>query len=268
LAAEGIREIVLTGIHLGSYGHEFRPRIDLTGLLEEICSTGLVPRLRLSSLDPREVPDRLIKLIAGSDTVCDHLHVCLQAGEDQILKAMRRNYDTAYYRDLLDRAREILPNAALGSDLIVGFPGETDEHFSKSLELLETLPLTYCHVFPYSVRRGTLAAGMPQQVAPQVRKERARLARALIATKKREFYRGFIGRQARVLVERGSGRGPTYKGYSRNYLPVSIVADEADINCEVDVLIDVLQTEGLHGHKVNGGSFTDQAVSITAGLGG
>jgi threonylcarbamoyladenosine tRNA methylthiotransferase MtaB len=267
LATEGIQEIVLTGIHLGSYGHELRPRIDLTGLLEEICDAGLVPRLRLSSLDPREVPDRLLKLIAGSDTVCDHLHVCLQAGEDQILKAMRRNYDTGYCRDLLDRAREILPDAALGSDLIVGFPGETEEQFSKSLELLETLPLTYCHVFPYSVRRGTPAAAMPQQVAPQVKKERARLARELIAAKKREFYDGFIGRRSRVLVERGRGSG--HKGYSRNYLPVSFLADEGDINREVDVLIDALQTDGLHGHKLNGGSSSDRAVSTTAaGLGG
>jgi threonylcarbamoyladenosine tRNA methylthiotransferase MtaB len=281
LAAEGIREIVLTGIHLGSYGHELRPRIDLTGLLEKICDAGLVPRLRLSSLDPREVSDRLLKLISGSDTVCDHLHVCLQAGDDEVLKAMRRNYDTAYYRDLLDRAREMLPDAALGSDLIVGFPGETDEKFSKSLELLETLPLTYCHVFPYSVRRGTLAAGMPRQVAPQVRKERARLARELIAAKKREFYRSFIGKSARVLVEgggsrgRGSGQvlrhgsGQVFKGYSRNYLPVFLAADEQDVNREVDVLIAALQTDGLCGHKVNPGSFTGRSASIAAaGLGG
>jgi threonylcarbamoyladenosine tRNA methylthiotransferase MtaB len=264
LAAEGIREIVLTGIHLGSYGHDLRPRIDLTGLLQEICAAGLVPRLRLSSLDPREVPDRLLELIAGSEIVCDHLHVCLQAGGDQVLKAMRRNYDAAYYRDLLARAREILPDAALGSDLIVGFPGETNGQFSKTIELLEALPLTYCHVFPYSVRKGTPAAAMPLQVAPQVKKERARLARELMATKRREFYGRFIGKRVRVLVEGGGSRGRVFKGYSRNYLPVSLVAGEADVNREVDVLIEAAQANGLRGYKMNSGTLTDRAASIAA----
>src|SRR5262249_7649146 len=116
LADAGYREIVLTGIHLGSYGQDLTPRIDLTPLLEAIARTQLIPPGRFSSLDPREGPDRLIDLMANSDVICPHLHVCAQAGDDAILKWMRRNYDEAYYRELLIKIRECLPDAALGSD--------------------------------------------------------------------------------------------------------------------------------------------------------
>src|SRR5262249_51490096 len=152
------KEIVLTGIHLGGYGQDLQPRIDLTALVEMIAQSGLITRLRLSSLDPREVPDRLLDLLASSDVVCPHLHLFAQAGDDRILKAMRRNYDMAYYRDLLARVRERLPEAALGSDIIVGFPGEDEAAFEKSLAYFASLPLTYFHVFPYSSRRRTAAA--------------------------------------------------------------------------------------------------------------
>src|SRR5438445_232697 len=148
LAEAGYREIVLTGIHLGGYGQDLIPKTDLTSLLGMIAGTGLIPRLRLSSLDPREVPDRLLDLIAGSNVICPHLHICAQAGDDTILKQMRRNYDTAYYRDLLFKARERLPDAALGTDVIVGFPGETAEHFENSWHFFASVPLASSHVFP------------------------------------------------------------------------------------------------------------------------
>ncbi|HXV84954.1 MAG TPA: MiaB/RimO family radical SAM methylthiotransferase, partial [Candidatus Binatia bacterium] len=141
LSDAGYREIVLTGIHLGGYGQDLTPRIDLTALLEKIDQSQLIPRLRLSSLDPREVPDRLLNSMANSDILCPHLHICAQAGNDAILKRMRRNYDSAYYRELLMRVRDRLPDAALGSDIIVGFPGETDREFERSLEFFAALPL-------------------------------------------------------------------------------------------------------------------------------
>jgi threonylcarbamoyladenosine tRNA methylthiotransferase MtaB len=140
LADAGYKEIVLTGIHLGGYGHDLTPKIDLTALLEMIAQKQLIPRLRLSSLDPREVPDRLLDLIANSEIICPHLHICAQAGDDAVLKRMRRNYDTAYYRELLMKVRECLPDAALGSDIIVGFPGETEQAFERSLEFFAALP--------------------------------------------------------------------------------------------------------------------------------
>ncbi|MGH7770855.1 MAG: tRNA (N(6)-L-threonylcarbamoyladenosine(37)-C(2))-methylthiotransferase MtaB [Candidatus Binatia bacterium] len=251
LAEEGLVEIVLTGIHLGGYGHDLKPKTDLTSLLEKILESRLIPRLRLSSLDPREVSDRLLKLLAQSDVLCPHLHVCAQAGEDRILKQMRRNYDTAYYRDVIARARETLPEAALGSDIIVGFPGEGEDDFYRSVEFFDSLPLTYFHVFPYSVRAGTAAAALPDHVPLEVRKERAKRMRELGAKKKREFYRRFVGRRVSVLVEHSVDEASgAYKGYSRNYLPVLAQAAESQINHEVEVAIEGLESGWLRGRIV------------------
>ena len=253
LAERGFMEVVLTGIHLGGYGHDLVPKSDLTALLELIVEGRFIPRLRLSSLDPREVPDRLLKLIAASDILCPHLHVCAQAGDDRILKQMRRNYDTAYYRDLIFRAREMLPEAALGSDVIVGFPGESEEEFGRSMEFLDSLPLTYFHVFPYSVRSGTPAATLPYQALHKTKKERAKIMRALGERKKREFYGRFVGRRAPVLLERAvDGMNGLFKGYSRNYLPVVVRAEKSRINHEVTVAVEALEKGWLTGSVVEG----------------
>ncbi|MBI4488173.1 MAG: tRNA (N(6)-L-threonylcarbamoyladenosine(37)-C(2))-methylthiotransferase MtaB [Deltaproteobacteria bacterium] len=253
LAGKGFVEIVLTGIHLGGYGRDLKPKTDLASLLESIVESRLIPRLRLSSLDPREVPDRLLHLMAQSDVLCPHLHVCAQAGEDRILKQMRRNYDTAYYRGLMARAREVLPDAALGSDAIVGFPGETEDDFDHSMEFFASIPLTYFHVFPYSVRTGTVAAMLPDQVPYEVKKERAKRMRELGAKKKRDFYRRFIGQRVRLLVEDAVDRASgAYKGYSRNYLPVLVHAEESQINHEVEVAIEGLENGWLKGRIAEG----------------
>jgi len=246
LAERGVVEIVLTGIHLGGYGRDLDPKIDLTALLESILEKSPVRRLRLSSLDPREAPERLLKLLAGSEILCPHLHVCAQAGDDRILKRMRRNYDTAYYRDIVAGARELLPEAALGSDIIVGFPGESEESFERQMEYFDSLPLTYFHVFPYSIRSTTAAAALPDHVPAAVKKERARKMRELGARKKREFYRRFVGRRVSVLVESSADAGGPLRGYSRNYLPVA-VRGAARVNEEVEVSVEGLGNGGLVG---------------------
>jgi threonylcarbamoyladenosine tRNA methylthiotransferase MtaB len=246
LADAGYKEIVLTGIHLGGYGHDLQPKIDLTALVEIIATSGLLARLRLSSLDPREVPDRLLDLIARSDVVCPHLHICAQAGDDEILKQMRRNYDTGFYRELVERVRTRLPEAALGSDIIVGFPGETDAQFEKSLEYFSSLPLTYFHVFPYSSRRGTVAASLPDALAPAVKKERARRMRELGTRKKAEFCASFVGRRVAVLIEeKVEKQSGLRRGFTRNYLPVAI--DGAVVNREIDVRLDGYRDGWLNG---------------------
>ena len=249
LADAGYQEIVLTGIHLGGYGQDLNPKLDLTAVLETIAASGLVARVRLSSLDPREVPDRLLNLIAASDIICPHLHICAQAGDDEILKQMRRNYDKIYYRELLMRVRERLPDAAIGSDIIVGFPGETDEQFESSLAFFAAVPLTYFHVFPYSERRGTLAAALPAAVPGQTKKLRARRMRELGASKKKDFCLSFHGRQVDVLVEgkidKTTGR---QCGFSRNYLPVAVAGAGALANREVEVCLDGFQNGWLLGH--------------------
>ena len=236
LADEGYSEIVLTGIHLGGYGYDLSPRLPLSGLVRRIAESGLIPRLRLSSLDPREVTGELLEVMADSEVICPHLHVCVQAGEDGILKKMRRNYDTAYFARVMARARRKLPRAALGTDVIVGFPGETEQAFGASLDFLAGLPLTYFHVFPYSARRGTPAASMPDQVSPAEKKARSLRARELGARKKREFYRGQVGRRVSVLVEKPlAGEPGRLQGYSRNYLPVLLSGGPDLVHREVPV---------------------------------
>ena len=255
LADAGYREIVLTGIHLGGYGQDLKPKVDLTTLLEMITGQRAMPRLRLSSLDPREVPDRLLELMAGSDVVCPHLHICAQAGDNDILQRMRRNYDTVYYRQLLMKVRERLPEAALGSDIIVGFPGETDEAFEGSLEFFAELPLTYFHVFPYSARRGTVAVSMPDHVESSTKKARARRMRELGSAKKREFCQRFLGRTASVLIEdkfdRATGRR---RGFSRNYLPVLVSGAGDLVNREIAVTINGFENGWLKATRLELGS--------------
>jgi threonylcarbamoyladenosine tRNA methylthiotransferase MtaB len=252
LADAGYQEIVLTGIHLGGYGQDLKPKADLTTLVEMIAESGLIRRLRLSSLDPREVPEPLLDSIAGSDVVCPHLHICAQAGNNEILQRMRRNYDAAYYRDLLHGVRERMPEAALGSDIIVGFPGETDAQFESSLEYFAALPLTYFHVFPFSSRRGTIAASLPDSVSTSVKKSRARRMRELGGQKKSDFYAGFLGRQISLLVEAKVDKiSGLQRGFSRNYLPVAVAAAADLANQEVDVRIDEFRNGWLTG-KVSG----------------
>ena len=165
---------------------------------------------------------------------------------------MRRNYDTRYYRDLLFKIREQLPEAALGSDIIVGFPGETEARFARSLEFFAGLPLTYFHVFPYSTRRGTAAASLPEHVPVQVKKTRARQMRALGRNKKSAFCRNFIGRQLAVLVEGKRDEKTGYqRGFSRNYLPVAVRAGDGLVNREVAVTVDSLDGDWLIGSAVD-----------------
>jgi threonylcarbamoyladenosine tRNA methylthiotransferase MtaB len=242
LADAGYKEIVLTGIHLGGYGQDLTPKIDLAGLLELVAQKRPIPRVRLSSLDPREVPDRLLDLMANSDVICPHLHVCAQAGDDAILKQMRRNYDSVYYRELLLKVRERSPDAALGSDIIVGFPGETERAFERSCEFFAALPLTYFHVFPYSSRRGTVAASLAGHVAGDLKKQRSRIMRELGAKKKRDFCLRFVGRKAAVLIEdKLDGATGWQRGFSRNYLPVVVRSGASFVNREVEVEIQDFQ---------------------------
>jgi threonylcarbamoyladenosine tRNA methylthiotransferase MtaB len=260
LADAGYAEIVLTGIHLGGYGQDLNPKMDLTALVEMLGDSSLVRRIRLSSLDPREVPDRLLDLIARSEVICPHLHVCAQAGEDTILKQMRRNYDTVYYRELLSKTRERLPEAALGSDIIVGFPGESDEQFESSLTYFASLPLTYFHVFPYSERRATAASTLPDPVPIPIKKARAQKMRQLGAQKKEQFCQTFRGRCMPVLIEEKIDRGSGgRRGFTRNYLPIIVGGGNYRVNEEVDVQIDGFAGDCLTGAAICTGEREDRS---------
>ena len=202
LAGRGFHEAVLTGIHLGRYGLDLDPPWSLTGLLASLVEPPVVHRLRLSSLEPLEIEPGLVELLATHpDRLCPHLHVPIQSGDDGVLAAMGRPYRVAQIHDLLHQLRRRLPDAALGTDLIAGYPGETEAQHRASLELVETSTLTHLHVFPYSRRPGTPAAELSQLDGGTIR-NRARALRRAGRERLRAFAEGQLGRVREVLVER------------------------------------------------------------------
>ena len=228
LARAGFEEVVLTGVHLGGYGQDLTPPVDLAWLVAALAEQGLVPRLRLSSIDPHEVTEPLVRLLARAPALCPHLHVPLQAGDDTVLRRMRRRYDAALARERLAMVRELLPEAAIGTDLIAGFPGEDEAAFERTLAFVEASPLTYLHVLPYSVRSGTTAAKLDGRNPPATIAARARRLRAAGERKRAAFTRRFDGAEAEVLVE--TTRDPetgALRGYTRNYLRARLVGPDA-----------------------------------------
>jgi threonylcarbamoyladenosine tRNA methylthiotransferase MtaB len=236
LAAGGYREVVLTGIHLGAYGRDLAPPEELTGMIRRIADERQVERLRLSSIEPRETTDELIALLGSSGVVCRHLHIPLQSGDDGILAAMRRDYDATFFRNLLQRILAAVPGIAVGIDVMVGFPGETEEAFANTLRLVEEMPVAYLHVFPYSRRPGTPAASLAGQIPDQEKKERAERLRRIGAAKRHAFAARFIGTPLTVLIEGRKEPGTGFPlGFSDNYLPVA-VRGAAEVNRIVRVM--------------------------------
>ena len=202
-------------------------------MIAERCA---IRRVRLSSIDPEELSDEIIDLVVGTDKFCPHFHLPLQAGEDQILEKMRRRYQIDDYRGRVERILALMPDAAIGTDLIVGFPGETDEHFKRYFTFVERLPLAYFHVFPYSVRSGTTAAKFGGRVDAGEIKRRSELLRELGENRRLNFARRFIGARLKVLIEETREPGSQrLRGYSRNYLKVLIQGPDQLKNHEVDV---------------------------------
>jgi threonylcarbamoyladenosine tRNA methylthiotransferase MtaB len=241
LHAQGLKEVILTGVHLGGYGKDLDPPLSLETLLEMIEERAPLSRIRLSSLDPEELADRIIELVAASDKFCPHFHLPLQAGEDDTLRRMRRRYDCAAFRERVERLVAAMPNVAIGTDLIAGFPGESATAFESYFKFVESLPLAYFHVFPYSIRSGTTAAKMPDQVAPAEIKQRAAALRVLGEHKHREFAARFVGTRLKVLLEDEFGPHEM-RGYSRNYIKVLTQAVPGMTNQEVEV-----EVHGLRG---------------------
>jgi len=219
----GFSEVVLTGIHIGNFGQDLQPPTDLLGLLRSLEQTKFSGRLRLGSIEPTEIPLTLREYITAADRICPHWHIPLQSGDDEILKRMNRHYTTAFFGELLNDIRNRQPDAAIGLDIITGFPGESEEQFENTLKFLEMLPLTHLHVFPFSKRPGTPAAEMPGQLQGDVIKQRAAQLRELGERKLAGFRRRFIGRELEVVIE-GGGGGGLRKGLSGNYLNVSLAA--------------------------------------------
>lgn len=219
LVSRGHREIVLTGVHIGRYGKDLQPPQKLLALLRRLASIDRLPRIRLSSLEPLEVDDELIQWVASSPQVCHHFHIPLQSGDDEILSRMRRNYSTVEYRKVIDSLNHTLPNCGLGTDIIVGFPGETEAHFQNTYRLVEQLPFTYLHIFSFSPRPGTQAARLRQQVDPTTVKLRRDRLRQLSRSKKLHFHQLQLGKTLRVLWETTTPDG-WMVGLADNYVRV------------------------------------------------
>ncbi|HBA25892.1 MAG TPA: tRNA (N(6)-L-threonylcarbamoyladenosine(37)-C(2))-methylthiotransferase MtaB [Nitrospinae bacterium] len=238
LADSGFKEIVLTGVNLGSYGDNLKPKTELSDLVEMLTGVKGIERIRLSSINPRKVSDRLVSLIKNSEKVCRHLHIPLQSGDNEILKIMRRDYSSGFYKDLIMKLKGNIPDIGIGADVIVGFPGENEEKFTNTYRLIEELPLSYLHVFTYSQREGTDAFGYEGQITESTKKERGSLVKKLGEHKSNIFREGFIGKICNVLIENTRDRETgLLKGYTDNYIPVILKGGNGLMNKIVSVRI-------------------------------
>ncbi len=247
LKDSGFREIVLTGINLGDYNNQ---NTKLTDLLGEILEIGNIPRIRLSSVEPDLITDDLVDLAASRKEICPHFHVPLQSGDDGILKSMKRHYTGREFKEVIKMIKTKIPDAGLGTDIIAGFPGESEEAFSNSYNLIDSLPFTYLHVFPFSVRKGTPAADMDVKLSSLVIKDRAKKLKALGKKKQLSFLKSRIGKNTEVLVETqkaGSSGESIYVGTSVEYIRCEIV-DTCELNSIVPVKISRLKDNRAIGN--------------------
>ncbi|MEW6546089.1 MAG: tRNA (N(6)-L-threonylcarbamoyladenosine(37)-C(2))-methylthiotransferase MtaB [Bacillota bacterium] len=245
LVAAGFREIVLTGIQLGAYGRDLGIPDGLAWLVEKMAAIGGLWRLRLSSIEPVDLTDALVGTMASQRVVCPHLHLPLQSGSDRVLAAMGRPYSAGDYLRLVERAREKMPGMALSTDVMVGFPGETDEDFAATLQVVEKAGFMRLHVFPYSPRPGTAAARLPDGVPEKVKEERARVLRELGMRLGRAFAEQMVGQVVEVLAERE--QDGQVSGLTRNYVRVRFPGGPELEGCLVEVRVIGADPDGARG---------------------
>ena len=233
IAAKGIKEIVLTGVNIGDYGKgEFgnkKHEHTFLDLISELDAVAGIERIRISSIEPNLLKDESIELVAQSSRFVPHFHIPLQSGSDEILKKMKRRYLTGLYSDRIAKIREVMPDACIGVDVIVGFPGETEEKFLETYNYLNSLPISYLHVFTYSERENTEAADMEGVVSIAERKKRNKMLRILSEKKKMEFYRTQTGKTLPVLWEQENRNGKMY-GFTENYVRVQKPFEQNSVN--------------------------------------
>ncbi len=224
----GFKEVMLTGIHIGQWGKEFG--LTLLDLLKEIEKRTTIERYRLGSLNPTEITDELLDFLSKSDKFCPHFHLSLQSANDKTLRSMNRFYKTEDYLAQIDKINDIFELPFLGSDIIAGFAGETDEDFEISRENLSKSGLTQIHTFPYSIRKGTIGASMPNQNSDEVKNRRATIIKEISKQKFKEFVNKNLGRVCEVLIEKHPDKhSGNLKGMTRNYLTVQIVSTRNDL---------------------------------------
>jgi threonylcarbamoyladenosine tRNA methylthiotransferase MtaB len=254
LKGKSFREVVLTGIHVGSYGLDLTPPFPLEKLLTQLEQEETPQRIRLSSIEPLDFSEDFISILSQSQKVCPHLHIPIQSGDDEILRRMNRNYDRSFLSDLIQKLQQALPKVSMGADVIVGFPGETEQRFQRTYSLIESLPFSYLHVFPFSNRKGTPASQFSQAIDQREIKRRAEAMRELGKQKRQAYYHQFLHQELMILVEdRREKETGRWKGFSRNYIPVALTSeDELQgnpdwINQEVSVKVTDMEENGLVG---------------------
>lgn len=243
--SSGYNEIVLTGIHLGTYGVDLKPKVTLSKLIETILKQTTIKRMRLSSIEVREIDDELLDLLTDK-RICNHLHIPLQSGDDRILKLMNRTYNSGHFSFKIKRISKRIPGISIGTDVIVGFPGEGDTEFQNTYTLLEHLPISYMHVFPFSSRPGTFASQMPDKTSPGTKKERAQRLALLSERKKAGYMLEHIGKTLDVLIEDSNMDG-TCSGITGNYLKVIVPSGSHTRGSLISVRIQGIQKGKLIG---------------------
>jgi len=250
LVNNGYNEVVLTGIHIGNYGRDLQAQdgetITLATLVKDILAQTSLNRLRLGSIEPQELSDELLGLVNRSNRICSHLHIPLQSGSDSVLKRMNRHYSAQNFYNCLHNVYATDPTVSIGIDLIVGFPGETEEEHQQTMALVQRLPIHYLHVFPYSIRPGTAAEKMKDHIHPSIAKERATQLRQLGELKKLEYMSHFIGKEVAVVVENHTDNGRC-RGVSGEYLQVAFESEQPLAGQCVTVMIQGIEGETLVG---------------------
>ena len=245
LKAAGYKEIVLTGIHIGAYGRDFQSKINLVDAIKTVLDAANPLRLRLGSLESAEMSDELIDLLKSDGRICNHVHLPLQSGSDEILRAMRRPYTTKNFAELTARLVREVPEISIGTDLIVGFPGETDKHFSETLEFIQAQPFSKIHVFPYSARAGTVAATLPNQIPSQVKKFRAGRALEISRAKSQKFSERLLGKTVEIITE--TSTNGIVDGLTKNYVRVYTPDKNIALGEVIKVKVEKIFKDGVFG---------------------
>ena len=247
LAEHGFKEIILSGIHTASYGLDLEGSVNLINIIEEIEKVEGIERIRIGSIEPAFFTPEVIEKIKGFKKLCPHFHLSLQSGCDATLKRMNRRYTAKEYEDSVELLRKTLPGVSITTDVIVGFPGETEEEFNETVKFLERIKLTKTHVFKYSPRKGTKAADMEGQVDGSVKDKRSKILIDLSNKNEKEFTEKFIGKEMDILVETEvKGEEGFYEGYTKNYIKVKVPCTCADVTGKiVDIEITEAKEDGI-----------------------
>ncbi len=247
LAEHGFKEIILSGIHTASYGLDLEGSVNLIDIIDEIEKVEGIERIRIGSIEPAFFIEEVIEKMKGFKKLCPHFHLSLQSGCDATLKRMNRRYTAEEYAASVELLRETMPDVSITTDVIVGFPGETEEEFNETYKFLEKIKLTKTHVFKYSPRKGTKAADMGNQIDGTIKEKRSKLLIELSNKNEKEFIEKFIGKEMDVLIEtQVKGKDGVYEGYTRNYIKVQVPCTCTDVTGKI-VDIEIEKAENEYG---------------------